>query len=216
VLEDHGCLADGLLALHQATGDLRWLDTARDLLDVALAHFRDADGGFHDTADDAEALVLRPRDPSDNASPSGSSATATALLTYAALTGSATHRTAAEDALGHLVGVGRAHPRFAGWALAAAEAWLDGPREVAVVGDGAAREALERVARLGTAPGAVVVAGAEVSTHPLLAGRPAPDGGAAAYVCRGFVCEAPTSDPIALAALVGAGPPAANASDDTT
>jgi uncharacterized protein YyaL (SSP411 family) len=216
VLEDHGCVADGLLALHQVAGDERWLDTARDLLDVALTRFRDADGGFHDTADDAEALVLRPRDPSDNASPSGSSATAAALLTYAALTGSATHRTAAEEALGRLVGVGRAHPRFAGWALAAAEAWIDGPREVAVVGDGAAREALERVARLGTTPGAVVVAGEPGSAHPLLAGRPGPDGGAAAYVCRGFVCDAPTSDPVALAALVAAGPPAANASDDTT
>ncbi len=65
------------------------------LLDVALAHFAADDGGFHDTADDAEALVARPRDPSDNASPSGHSAVVHALLAYAALTGSGPHRDAA-------------------------------------------------------------------------------------------------------------------------
>ncbi|MER6895699.1 thioredoxin domain-containing protein, partial [Amycolatopsis sp. NPDC000740] len=86
VLEDYACLADGLLALHQATGEPRWLTEATRLLDVALAHFASdsAPGAYHDTADDAEVLVQRPSDPTDNASPSGASALAGALLTASA------------------------------------------------------------------------------------------------------------------------------------
>ncbi|MDT4942141.1 MAG: uncharacterized protein QOJ34_2230, partial [Pseudonocardiales bacterium] len=79
VLEDYGDLADGLLTLHQVSADPRWLAATGGLLDTALAHFGDGAGGFFDTADDAEQLVRRPRDPADNATPSGASALITAL-----------------------------------------------------------------------------------------------------------------------------------------
>ncbi len=207
VLDDHALVADGFLVLHQVLGDDVWLHRAGALLDVVLETFRDdATGGFFDTAVDAEALVLRPQDPTDNASPSGWSAASSALLTYAALTGSPRHRVAAEESLAPLVELGRSHARFAGHGLAAAEAWLDGPREVAVVGvDGdPVRAALCRAAALGTAPGAVVVMGEPGSTHPLLAGRGLVGGAAAAYVCRHFVCDAPDGDPLRLADALGA------------
>ena len=119
VLEDYGCLADGLLTLHQATGDARWLAAATGLLDTALAHFADHDteGAFHDTADDADALVWRPSDPSDNASPSGASATAGALLTASSLVGpadAARYRAAAEAAVSRAGMLAARAPRFAG------------------------------------------------------------------------------------------------------
>jgi uncharacterized protein YyaL (SSP411 family) len=209
VLDDHACMAEAFLVLHQATGDLTWLELAEQLLDVVLRHFRDdATGGFFDTADDAEALVLRPQDPSDNASPSGWSAASAALLTYAALTGNDTHRAAAEESLVPLVELGRTHPRFAGWGLAASEAWIDGPREVAVVGvlgDPLTAE-LTAAAWRGTAPGAVVVTGEPGSSVPLLRDRPLVGGAAAAYVCRHHVCDAPTRDPAVLASVLGALP----------
>lgn len=199
VLEDHGCVASGFLSLLQATGDPRWLELAGRVLDDALAHFRADDGGFHDTADDAEALVARPRDPSDNASPSGLSSTVHALATYAAVTGSGRHRQAAEEALSTVHAIATRAPRFAGWSLAAAEAMLDGPVEVAVVGPaGAERAALaDRARRI---PGAVVlVADGPSEEVPLLAGRTAVEGRAAAYVCRGLVCERPVTDPALIA-----------------
>ena len=101
------------------------------------------------------------------------------------------------------------HPRFAGWALAAAEAWLDGPREVAVVGDPAdpAAAALRRTALRSTAPGSVLAAGPVGSDHPLLAGRLLVAGVSAAYVCRHFTCDSPLTDPGALAAALGARTP---------
>ena len=135
VAEDYGDLAEGLLALHQASADPRWLLEAGALLDFALAHFGDGAGGFFDTGDDAEQLVRRPKDPTDNAAPSGSSALANALVTYSALTGSLEHRSAAEAALVIVSGLGTRQPRFLGWALAAAEAVVSGPVQVAVVGE---------------------------------------------------------------------------------
>jgi hypothetical protein len=183
VLEDYGDVAEGLLALHQVTGERRWLDVAGDLLDVALTHFRDPAGGFFDTADDAQQLVRRPQDPTDGATPAGLSAVSAALLTGAALTGNGEHRAAAEQAIGSVAALVERFPRFAGWSAAAAEAVVAGPLEIAV----ADAPELAAVARLTTSPGAVVVTGGD---SPLLADRP----GGAAYVCRGFVCDAPVSD----------------------
>lgn len=193
VLEDHGCVASGFLDLVQATGDAVWLSRAGHLLDTALEHFAAPDGGFFDTADDAEALVARPRDPSDNASPSGLSSMVHALSTYAALTGSGRHRDAAEAALRTVAVLADRAPRFAGWSLAAAVAMSGGPVEVAIVGrPGEERDALERRAR--RTPGAVVVvADGPRADIPLLEGRSEVDGRPAAYVCRNLVCERPVT-----------------------
>jgi uncharacterized protein YyaL (SSP411 family) len=204
VLEDYADVAEGLLALASVTGEGVWLDFAGLLLDHVLTRFTDESGSLYDTASDAERLIRRPQDPTDNATPSGWTAAAGALLSYAAHTGSEPHRTAAEHALGVVKALGPRVPRFVGWGLAAAEALLDGPREVAVVGPAsgdAAAEGLHRTALLGTAPGAVVAFGAEGSDEfPLLADRPLVGGAPAAYVCRNFTCDAPTTDPERLRA----------------
>ncbi|MGC0312566.1 thioredoxin domain-containing protein [Kitasatospora acidiphila] len=209
VLEDYADTAEGFLALYAVTGEASWLQLAGGLLDTVLLHFTDeASGSLYDTANDAEELIRRPQDPTDNATPSGWTAAAQALLSYAAYTGSERHRTAAERALGVVGALGVRAPRFVGWGLAAAEALLDGPREVAVVGpaDDPRTAELHRTALLGTAPGAVVACGvlggeAEVA---LLADRPLLDGAPAAYVCRHFACEAPTSSVAELAVKVAA------------
>ncbi|MFF2995884.1 thioredoxin domain-containing protein [Streptomyces sp. NPDC057950] len=199
VLEDYADVAEGFLALASVTGEGVWLEFAGFLLDHVLAQFTDpGSGGLYDTAADAEQLIRRPQDPTDNATPSGWSAAAGALLSYAAHTGSEPHRAAAERALGVVKALGPRAPRFVGWGLAVAEALLDGPREVAVVGPAgdAMTRALHRTALLGTAPGAVVAVGAAGSDElPLLADRPTVDGEPAAYVCRNFTCDAPTTDP---------------------
>ncbi|HET6654083.1 MAG TPA: thioredoxin domain-containing protein [Nocardioides sp.] len=208
VLEDYGCVAHGFLVLHAVTGEQQWFDLAGALLDRALDAFAAADGGFHDTADDAETLVSRPRDPSDNASPSGQSALVHALLHHAALTGSGRHRDAAEAALRNVRVLAERAPRFAGWSLAAAEAALDGPLEVAVVGElhDPAYDGLLRVARASSRPGLVVAAGRPAGDSPdgvpLLAGRGLVDGRPAAYVCRGMVCERPVTGEAELRALL--------------
>ncbi|MFH8569019.1 thioredoxin domain-containing protein [Streptomyces sp. NPDC017993] len=205
VLEDYANVAEGFLALASVTGEGVWVDFAGFFLDTVLVQFTAEDGALYDTAADAEALIRRPQDPTDNATPSGWTAAAGALLSYAALTGSALHRDAAEKALGIVTALSGRAPRFIGWGLAVAEAALDGPWEVAVVGapDDPATGALHRAALLGTAPGAVVALGEPGSDDagqvPLLMDRPLVDGRPAAYVCRHFTCERPTTDPAELA-----------------
>ncbi|MFI9581206.1 thioredoxin domain-containing protein [Streptomyces sp. NPDC052236] len=206
VLEDYADVAEGFLTLAAVTGEGVWLEFAGFLLDIVIDQFVGEGGALYDTADDAERLIRRPQDPTDSATPSGWSAAAGALLSYAAHTGSEAHRTAAEGALGVVRALGPRAPRFIGWGLAVAEALLDGPREAAVVGpDGAAatRE-LHRTALLATAPGLVVAVGEPGSEEfPLLRDRPLVDGGPAAYVCRNFTCDAPTTDPSDLVRKLG-------------
>jgi len=202
VLEDYGNVAEGYLALAAVTGDHGWSAAAGDLLDTVLARFTADDGGFEDTADDETdpvvARVGRPRDPADGPTPSGQAAAAGALVTLGALTGELRYREAAERALRGPLAVAVRYPRAAGAALAVVEALLDGPREVAVVGaaDDPRTDALHRVALRASAPGLVVARGepGRADEGPaLLHDRPLVDGEPAAYVCRGFVCDRPTT-----------------------
>ncbi len=196
VADDHGNLAEGLLALHQATGDARWLEGAGLLLDTALDRFRSGAGGFLDTADDAEELFARPHSAADNAEPSGQSSLAGALLGYGALTGSPRHLDAASQAIDAGGSIASRDPRFAGWTLAVAQAREAGPVQVAVVGTGPSATALSAAARASLSPGLVQVAGMpDAPGLPLLADRPLVNGHAAAYVCRGMVCDRPVTTP---------------------
>ncbi|WP_456695460.1 thioredoxin domain-containing protein [Aeromicrobium sp. P5_D10] len=193
VLEDHGSVAEAFLTLLGATGDAVWLDRARRLLDRVVDHFVDPDGGFFDTADDAETLVVRPKDASDNAYPSGTSAAVHALIAFGAVTGENRYRTAAETGVASAANIAIQVPRFAGWTLAAAEALVAGPLEIAVVGDKAERKALHHAALMLPSPGAVVIAGEPGLQIPLFEQRGMVDGRPAAYVCRGFVCQRPVT-----------------------
>jgi uncharacterized protein YyaL (SSP411 family) len=198
VLEDYGCVAEAFCAVHQLTGDGRWLSLAGELLDIALERFSDGEGGFYDTADDAEALVTRPADPTDNATPSGRSAMAAALTAFGALTGELRYREAAQEALATVVPLAQKHPRFIGYSCAVGEALVSGPYEIAIVGEDA--ELLDTARRLAP-PGAVIVAGeANRPGVPLLRGRRLLDGLPTGYVCRGFVCDRPVTSAADLAA----------------
>jgi len=210
-LEDQACLADGLLALYEATADERWFAAAGETTAAILARFADPSGGFHDTADDAELLVARPRSLEDNAVPSGGAMTAMVLLRLAALTGEGRYAEAAEAALGVVGTAAAAYPTAFGQWLAAID-WQVGPvDEIAIVGDPAdpRTERLAAVARgaprhLGWRPRQVVAisAGSAATAVPLLQGRFALRGLPTAFVCRSFACRQPVTEPEALAAIL--------------
>ncbi len=155
-----------------------------------------------DTADDAETLVTRPRDPLDNATPSGASTVTEALLTAEALVDADTATRYGElvaAALTRAALVLERAPRSGGHWLTVAEASVRGPLQVAVSTDGDTE--LLAVARRNAPGGTTIVAGV-VDSSPLFTGRPTVDGDAAAYVCRGFVCDRPvTSADELIAAL---------------
>ncbi|MEU1546866.1 thioredoxin domain-containing protein [Nocardia sp. NPDC005745] len=208
ILEDHAWLVTGLLALHQATGELGWLEDAQRLLDLAIEHFADPDqpGSWFDTADDAETLVARPRDPVDGATPAGASALAEALLTAAATSDperAVRYRELADRTLERGAIVLARAPRSAGQWLAVAEAALRGPLQVAIATAEPAAQPTELLAAArSAAPGGSVVLAAAPNAVPLLADRPLVRDAAAAYVCRGSVCDLPVSTPDQLRAAL--------------
>ena len=209
VLEDHACLADGLLALYEATHDERWYREAVRLADLVLERFADPAGGFFDTADDGEALVVRPKDVQDNATPSGNAMATTVLLRLAALTGEGRYREAAERALATVGPLLLRYPTgFAQW-LCALELVHAGITEVALVGapDDPGLAPLVRVADRVYRPFTVlaVTEQPDATGVPLLRDRFALNGRATAFVCRDFACRQPVHEPEALDALLVGG-----------
>jgi uncharacterized protein len=202
VLEDYANLADGLLALYEATFDEHWFVTARALTDQIVERFADPEGGFFDTAIDHERLVTRPKDVQDNATPSGGASATVVLLRLSALTGEGRYRSIAERALATITPfTGRYPTSFAQW-LQAIDLSLADVAEVAIVGplDDEATRALLDVAGGGYFPARVLAATGDpnASAIPLLHDRPLRGGRPTAYVCRGFACQAPVTDPDAL------------------
>ncbi len=223
LLEDYAFCADGLLALYAASGDEHWYLLAEKLLLAAERRFV-RDGEAADSAAESEQVFnaggrVSAADPFDNATASGTSAFAAALLSYAGYSGSSEHRSLAEGLLGWLPAVAVKAPRAAGWALATAQAMLAGPLEVAIVGpDAPARAQLLRVAALDASPGMIIAFGegagagvegavgeaGDVTAVPLLAGR----GSAAsvlAYVCRKMVCRLPAATADELRRMLAGG-----------
>ena len=206
VLDDYADVAEGFLALYQVSGVERWLDLAGGFLDVITLHFDDGAGGFFDTADDAPALIRRPKTLFDNAEPAGWLSAANAMLTYSAITGTNEYRLRSENAIAAIASYISHSPRAIAWGLAGATALVDGPVQIAIVGgDDEATEKLWQLAWKTTSPGAVI---ARTTPHShsevgLLKNRPMQRDKATAYLCRGFVCQLPTNDPDELAKQLG-------------
>ncbi|MDQ2767466.1 MAG: thioredoxin domain-containing protein [Gemmatimonadota bacterium] len=210
-LEDHAAVALAALALYDLTLDMRWLVRSREISEAMVHWFwSDEIGGFFDTAHDAEALIARPRELTDNAVPAGSSLAAELLLRLGVLTGSdesVRRGTWIVETLGApLV----RYPTAFGYALGAAELAVHGATEVAIVGarGDAGFEALVRETASRFLPSLVLAVGdssggeiaSAIDTLPLLRDRGMIHERATAYVCRGYVCDVPVTDPRALGA----------------
>ncbi len=210
VLEDYTHMADGLLALYEATFDERWFTVARALVDRVLVHFVDPAGGFFDTSDEHERLVTRPKDVQDNAVPSGNAMAAGVLLRLHAWTGEGAYRAAAERMIRIVVPLVDRYPTAFGQWLSAMDLALRPVVEIAIVGEPgkAATEALVAEVRRGFRPGQVVALAANSagSAIPLLHGRIAIESRPTAYICHSFVCRLPVTSPEALRAELDALP----------
>ncbi len=192
-LEDYADVANGLLELHAATGELRWLEEASRLARLAVELFGDeASGGFFQTPRDGEALVLRGKELDDQPSPSGNSMLAYVLLRLGRIYGEAGLEEQAVSVFRLTQGALARVPSAFGWALVAVDLYLAAPREIAIVGppdSPVARAVLERFD-----PHAVIAFGPS-DRIPLLEGKTLVDGKPAVYVCERFACRAPVTEP---------------------
>ena len=203
--EDHAALLEALITLAEVD-DVAWLAEARDVADTLLGLFADEEhGGFFTTGVDAEALIVRPKDVQDNATPAENSLAVNGLLRLATLTGDARYEQPAARWLRSMAPLLGEHPTAFAYLLGALERWLVPPLEVAIVGDPSAPETAALVAEvtgrfLPNAVHLVAAPGTGADLSPLLADRPLVEGRPTAYVCEHFACRAPVTTPDALAA----------------
>ncbi len=207
-LEDYAFLIDGLLALHEATFESRWLEAAIELGRTMIDLFWDEDEGrMYDTSRDHEKLIVRPRDVSDNAVPSGGSMAVDVLLRLAIITGDRDMERVGATALRSVRELMLMAPLGAGQWLCALDMYLSEPREIAIVarrGEPAADALAAEVFRH-YIPNRVMVGAAdpaEAVESPLLESREAVDSAPTAYVCRNYVCQLPVTEPQTLANLL--------------
>ncbi len=205
-LEDHAALGNALLSIHEATLDPRWLAEVRWLADRTLTLFYDEEAArFFDTAHDAERLFVRPRDPMDNATPSGNSLALELLGRAGHLFDDARYHEVAQTGMKGESGAMRRFPTAFGRLLSVVDRSLAPPVELAIVGDRTDPRtgdllavAFERYQRNLTVTGSG--ASEDVEGVPLLAGRSPLGGAPTAYLCRGYACELPVTEVGALRA----------------
>ena len=204
-LDDAANLGDALLTLYEATGDPRYFTAALGLCERIVAQHRDADGNYFDTAGDSEPLIVRPRTIDDNPVSAGQSVAAALFCRMHAFTGEERWYLRAMEIIAPLVSVvSRAPLAVAGLAVAM-ELAIGPVREIAIAGDADDPRTLSLVETVQRRfdPLAVLAWGPSGGV-PLLEGRTLVGGAPAAYVCRGFVCQTPVTEPPRLEAQLTA------------
>jgi uncharacterized protein len=197
-LEDHAFMVEALLVLYEASFEPRWFAAARELAETMIDRFGDPErGGFFSTSTDHETLIARRKEVGDHPIPAGNSAAALGLLRLAALSGEARFAEQARGVLALFGDPAVSHPDSFAHFLRALDFEHSATREVALVG--ADLRTLEGVVRASFRPHVVVAAGPAGATEPpLLDARTEIGGEPAAYVCEGFTCNLPVTEPAAL------------------
>jgi len=199
-LEDYGALIWALITLYQEDPQSHWFQAAVELGQSMIDHFQDHNGGFYDTRDDHEELLVRPKELQDNATPSGNALAATALLQLSALTGRGDWRDLAEEALSGIQDAAARYPTAFGQWLYALDFAAGPVQEVAILGDLENSATIDLINTLWSAYRPRTIAAISTfpplpGSAPLLEDRPLKNGLPTAYVCRNFVCRNPVNDP---------------------
>jgi uncharacterized protein YyaL (SSP411 family) len=216
-LDDHAFMIDALLNLYETTFETKWLDQAITLNDRVMKHFRDPAGGFFFTADDAEAVLVRAKDATDSAIPSGNSVQLMNLLRLSVLLDRKDLADEAEKMMRVFGKQLEESPLRSERMLSAVDFYYRRPREVAFIGriwDASSPNALDALINTAWrtyAPNTVFARllednndAAQITKRiPLLDGKKSLDGKPAAYVCKNYACQAPTDDPRKLCEEVG-------------
>jgi hypothetical protein len=199
-LEDYAFLADGLVSLYEAGADQRWLSEAHALVERIRTRFRAEDGGFYSTSDGHEALVLRPREGHDGATPSANAMAALALIRLSYHTNEPALRDEGRRAIEAFGAALMQHPIGFATSLLALDFVRQGPAELALIGapSDPRTVALERALENHFLPYAIFGhydPAAGVSDLPLLRGKTLVGGAPALYACRDYACRRPVTDP---------------------
>ncbi len=207
-LDDYSYVVSGLVTLYETTGQPRRLEAAVRLADKMVEEFWDEEGGgFFYNGRSGEQLIVRNKDYFDNATPSGNSVAAEALLRLSVLTGNEDYRRKAVNVLRLVRDAVERYPSAFGYALGAVDFYLSTPREIVIVSGGEEEQtrALKREVWGRYLPNKVVAltSGEDAAASelvPLLRERKAIEGRATAYVCESYACLQPVNTAAELAA----------------
>ncbi len=198
-LEDYASLIDGLISLYEATGELEWIEGGVMLADKMIDQFWDDEaGGFFFTGRTHEQLIVRSKEWLDNATPSGNSLAAFALLKLSTLTANDDYRRRATTVLRLMTNQMRRYPSAFGFALTALDFYLSSPLEIVIVGkhDDARFEELTRGLWQDYIPNRIMAACTKqfdraAELIPLFRGRNTLGTQPTAYVCQSQTCQTP-------------------------
>jgi uncharacterized protein YyaL (SSP411 family) len=212
-LDDYAYVVSAFVTLFETTGTVRWMEEAIELADKMIDEFWDGEqGGFFYNGKSGEKLIVRSKDYFDNATPSGNSVAAEALLRLSILTGKDDYRRKAVNVLRLVRDAVERYPSAFGYALGAIDFYLSTPKEIVVVAgaDSDRARLLEREIWSRYLPNKVVVLSAGDDARnseliPLLRERSADGGRATAYVCENYACRLPVNTPEELAAMLDEG-----------
>jgi len=201
MLEDYAYYGLGLVELYRLTGEREHLDWANELVDVIVARFHDDEGGsFFETAEGAEELLFRQKPRFDQATPSAGGSTALLALTLQRYGLRDDGEAIAREVVASVQSLILDAATGFGSTLQVIDLLASPPRELAIVGEPAARAPFERAVADRFLPGLALAPAAAPNGLPLLEGRAAPDGSAAAWLCENMVCQLPAAAPEELAA----------------
>jgi uncharacterized protein len=212
-LEDYTFLVWGLIELYETTFDEKYLESAIALNKTMTEHYWDKkDRGYFMTADDAEALIMRPKSVYDGAIPSGNSAAVYNLLRLSRMTGDTVleeRASATAEAFGETLSGG---PSSFALMLIGLDFAAGPSYEVVVAGDrdGADTHAMLKALHKPFIPNKVVLLRPESDAKPRISEiasytetQKSLDGEATAYVCSNFVCSFPTTNLEKMLSLMG-------------
>jgi len=196
-LDDYACLINGLVSLHQADLDPRWVDEASTLAESMIQRFADPAGGFFFTASDQETLIVRTKDQQDGSVPSGNSMAATALLRLGRLLGKDEWVEMAANTIQLAAGLLEQAPTAASQMLVAFEWWQRLNRHLVLVADPSdgAHGDLRDLLQSQLSPGTSLIShdGGEVpaALGKILAGKQLVEGEPTLYQCVDYSCQHP-------------------------
>lgn len=195
-LEDYASLILGLIDLYQSDFNNQWYNQACTLTTEMIVQFSDPAGGFFDTPDQAETVLLRPKEIQDNATPSGNALAVEALLKMAAFSENEAWLQLAEKSLALVAGTCSDYPTaFSRW-LSVADSYVNKTRQIVIIGNPTgidSKSFLQEISK-NYRPNTITAA----SSHPiqkgspqLLSDRPMIAEKTTIYICEGFVCKKP-------------------------
>ncbi len=189
-LDDYAFLIEALLYLQEITGDTKWIDSAKSVMEYVITHFSEQETGFfYYTKSGQKDVIVRKKEVYDGAVPSGNSVMAKNLWQLSILFDKPEWRQRSTDMTASLGNAIVRYPTsFGNWAGVLLE-FVTGINEIAIIGE-EADQLRSQVLQEYIPQRVIMSTSSAAKDYPLLAGKPVSDK-TSIYLCRSYTCQHP-------------------------